>query len=173
MTENTLQWARLAGEGQSLQLDWQSVEEIIGSVRARMRQRDPSHRVRAEVPPGLPLVRADPVLLGQLLENLVDNALKYSEGPVDIQARQEGVAVSVAVKDRGPGLSDEELCTVFDSFTRGAAAPGVRGVGLGLAVCQAIARTHGATLQARRRRGGGSSFVLSLPVHEQPPVIEQ
>ena len=124
MTENTLQWARLAGEGRALQLDWQSVEEVVGSVRARMRQRDPTRRVRAEVPAGLPLVRADPVLLGQLLENLVDNALKYSEGPVDIQARREGQAVNVAVKDRGPGLSDAELRTVFDSFTRGAAAPG-------------------------------------------------
>jgi two-component system, OmpR family, sensor histidine kinase KdpD len=172
MTENTLQWARLANDQQALKLDWESMEEVIGSVRARMRQRDPTRRVRAEVPTGLPLVRADPVLLGQLLENLVDNALKYSDGPVDIQARQEGAAVSVSVKDRGPGLSDDELATVFDSFTRGAAAQGVRGVGLGLAVCRAIAQTHGATLQAHRRRGGGSSFVLTLPVHEPPPMGE-
>jgi len=172
MTENTLQWARLAGEGQALRLDWQSLEEIIGSVRARIRQRDPTRRVRAEVPADLPLVRADPVLLGQLLENLVDNALKYSDGPVDIQARLNEAALTVTVKDRGPGLNDEELRTVFDAFTRGARSQGVRGAGLGLAVCRAIAHAHGGTLLARRRSGGGSSLVLSLPLDESPPVIE-
>ncbi len=172
MTENTLQWARLAGDSQALRLDWQSVEEIIGSVRARVRERDPSCRVRADVPTGLPLVRADPVLLGQLLENLIDNALKYSDEAVDIQARMDGPALTVAVKDRGPGLGEEELQTVFEAFSRGAHAQGVRGVGLGLAVCRAIAQAHGATLIARRRSGGGSSFVLSLPVAESPAVNE-
>jgi len=171
MTENTLQWARLAGESQALQLDWQSVEEIIGTVRARVRARDPSRRLSAEVPAGLPLVRADPVLLGQLLENLVDNALKYSDGPVLIQARMQGEHVTVAVKDRGAGLSDVELETVFETFTRGVQAQGVRGAGLGLAVCRAIARAHGATLTAQRRIGGGSRFVLSLPA-SSPPLVE-
>ncbi|MEO8151924.1 MAG: ATP-binding protein [Rhizobacter sp.] len=172
MTENTLQWARLVGDSQPLRLDWQSIEEIIGSVRSRLRQRDPSRRLHADVPGGLPLVQADPVLLGQLLENLVDNALKYSDGPVDIQARMQNGALAVAVKDRGPGLGDDELLSVFDTFTRGAHAQGVRGAGLGLAVCRAIALAHGATLVARRRSGGGSSFVLSLPVAETPLVEE-
>lgn len=172
MTENTLQWARLAGDGQPLRLDWQSIEEIIGSVRSRLRQRDLPRRLRAEVPVGLPLVRADPVLLGQLIENLVDNALKYSDGPVDIKVRQQGDELTVAVEDRGPGLTDEELATVFDTFTRGAAAQGTRGAGLGLAVCRAIAQAHGATIAARRRSGGGSSFVLGLPVTQVPQVEE-
>ena len=173
MTENTLQWARLAGDSHpSLRLDWQSIEEIIGSVRARLRERDPSRRVHADVPAGLPLVRADPVLLGQLLENLIDNALKYSDAAVDIQARMDGAALTVAVKDRGPGLGEGELQTVFEAFSRGSQAQGVRGAGLGLAVCRAIAQAHGGTLIARRRSGGGSSFVLSLPVPEPLPVGE-
>ena len=169
LTENTLQLVRLANSTQSLTRDWESMEEIIGSVRARVRERDPARRIRAEVPTGLPLVKADSVLLGQLLENLVDNALKYSDAAVDIQARMEKGKVSVAVKDRGPGLSEAELITVFDTFTRGARAQGIRGAGLGLAVCRAIAQAHGATLIARRRSGGGSSFVLSLPAAELPP----
>lgn len=168
VTDNTLQWARLASNSQALRLDWQSIEEIIGSVRARVRERDPARRIRAEVPADLPLVKADPVLLGQLLENLVDNALKYSDAAVDIQARMQSGQVSVAVKDRGPGLSEAERVTVFDTFTRGARTQGIRGAGLGLAVCRAIAQAHGATLIARRRSGGGSSFVLSLPAAEPP-----
>ena len=78
LTENTLQLVRLDHAGE-LRLDWESVEEIVGAVLARVRQRDVARRIQSRVPAGLPLIKADPVLLAQLLENLLDNALKYSE----------------------------------------------------------------------------------------------
>lgn len=168
MSDNTLQWVRLSAPAPALRLDWESVEEIVGAVLARVRRRDPARRVRAQVPAGLPLVRADAVLLGQLFDNLLDNALKFSDGPVRLGAAAADGAIEIEVLDRGPGIEAGELPRLFDTFFRGVHARGVRGSGLGLAVCQAIAAAHGATLSAAPRPGGGSRFVLRLPVEAAP-----
>ncbi len=74
VTENTLQLVRLTSPAQTLRRDWESLEEIIGAVLARVRQRDPGRRIKSRVPEALPLVKADPVLLAQLIGNLLDNA---------------------------------------------------------------------------------------------------
>lgn len=168
VTENTLQLVRLASSAQELQRDWEAMEEIVGAVLARVRQRDPGRRIKSSVPEGLPLVRADPVLLAQLLGNLLENALKYSEGAIDLAVRTSPGELVVSVKDRGPGISEAELDTVFEPYARGD-HPGSRGAGLGLAVCRAIAQAHGGRLTLRRRNGGGSNFSLTLPVEAQPP----
>jgi two-component system sensor histidine kinase KdpD len=172
MTENTLQWARLSGPQPGLRADWESIEEVVGSMLTRVRRRDPSRRVQAQVPGGLPLVRADAVLLSQLLENLVDNALKYSEGPVELRVQAQADALCVDVLDRGPGIADADLPHVFDTFYRGAQVRSQRGAGLGLAVGRSIAELHGGSLTVRPREGGGSRFRLSLPLHDAPSAAE-
>lgn len=167
VTENTLQLVRLASTNQALRRDWEAMEEIVGAVLARVRQRDPGRRISSSVPEGLPLVKADPVLLAQLITNLLENALKYSEGAVDLVVQVQTDEMRVAVKDRGEGIPDAEQATIFEPYARGDRA-GPRGAGLGLAVCRAIAQAHGGRLVLRQRAGGGSSFVLSLPVEAQP-----
>ncbi len=167
VTENTLQLVRLSGAHQELRRDWESMEEIVGAVLARVRQRDPARRIRSSVPDGLPLVKADPVLLAQLIANLLENALKYSEGAVELVVQVQAGEMRVMVKDRGEGIPDAEQDTIFEPYARGDRA-GPRGAGLGLAVCRAIARAHGGRLVLRRRQRGGSSFVLSLPLEVQP-----
>ncbi len=167
VTENTLQLVRLASTNQALRRDWEAMEEIVGAVLARVRQRDPGRRIRSSVPEGLPLVKADPVLLAQLIANLLENALKYSEGAVDLVVQVQASEMRVAVKDRGEGIPEAEQATIFEPYARGDRA-GPRGAGLGLAVCRAIAQAHGGRLVLRQRTGGGSSFVLSLPVEAQP-----
>ncbi|QJW83297.1 hypothetical protein HK414_00690 [Ramlibacter terrae] len=168
ITDNTLQLVRLENAGE-LHLDWQSVEEIVGAVLARVRARDAAHRIRSHVPPGLPLLRADPVLLAQLLENLLDNALKYTAGAIDLEVGTDGDAMEVRVADRGEGLRADSLA--FEPFRRGDLGAR-RGSGLGLAVCRAIAQAHGGALAVSRRDGGGSVFSVRLPVVESPPVPE-
>lgn len=168
VTENTLQLVQLTSSAQELRRDWESMEEIVGAVLARVRQHDPARRIRSRVTEGLPLVKADPVLLAQLLANLLDNALKYSEGAIDLVARVEGDELVVLVKDRGAGIPDAEQAAIFEPHARGD-RPGPRGAGLGLAVCRAIAQAHGGRLTLRRRQGGGSCFSLALPVESQPP----
>jgi len=170
VTENTLQLVRLSGESLRLRRDWESMEEIVGSVLARLRQRDTTRRIKSRVPRDLPLVKVDPVLIAQLLTNLLDNALKYTEGPVDLVVQLDGQHVTATVKDRGAGVDDDGQ--LFEPFVRGRheRESGLRGAGLGLAVCRAIAQAHGGTLVARRRSGGGSSFRLELPVEAEQPA---
>lgn len=170
MTDNTLQWVRLNADAATLRLDWESVEEIIGSTLSRIRRRDPSRRIQARVAPGLPLVRADAVLAAQLLANLLDNALKYSDGPVHVDADVVGNALQIEVRDRGIGIDESEHAQLFDTFFRGAAARKVRGAGLGLAVSRAIAQAHGGTLDGEPRDGGGSIFRLRLPLAAAPAM---
>lgn len=178
ITDNTLQLARLDAVGLDVTRDWESLEELIGSVLRRHRQRDADQRLRARVDPGLPLLRCDAVLIVQLLDNLVDNALKYGgTGPVELTARKVADRVVVAVRDRGPGVPPEATARIFEAFQRGTTCSHTdakptesdrRGTGVGLALCRAIARVHQAELIVRPRRQGGASFELSLPVEQAP-----
>ena len=171
VTENTLQLVRLTGSPQSLKRDWESMEEIVGAVLARVRQRDPERRIKSTVPEDLPLVKADPVLLAQLISNLLDNALQYSDGAIDLSVSVEAQELLVCVKDRGPGIPEAEQKVIFEAYTRGDQS-GPRGAGLGLALCRAIALAHGGRLTLRPRRGGGSNFVLALPLDAEQPGTE-
>lgn len=183
MTDNTLQLARLDAPGVVLRLDWESAEEIVGTALAHARRHGSDKRVRARLEPGLPLLRCDALLLSQLLDNLIDNALKYSAGPVELvvrlQARLPGEAgapqIVLAVRDRGPGIPPSERARVFEAFQRGptAAAVAARGSGVGLAVCHAIARAHGGDLRLRPRAHGGTSFELWLPAVPMPTPEEE
>jgi two-component system sensor histidine kinase KdpD len=173
LTDNTLQLARLDTPGLSLRLDWESIEELVGTVVRRVRQRDAMREVRIAIEPALPLVRCDAVLLVQLLDNLVDNAFKYGGGEVGLRAFRRGDRLVLAVDDRGSGVPAEWRVRIFEVFQRApaiqtAAAP-PRGAGVGLAVCRAIARAHGGELSLHDRAGGGSSFELSLPIAPLPP----
>jgi two-component system sensor histidine kinase KdpD len=168
LTENTLQLVRLESAGE-LALDWQSVEEIVGAVLGRVRARDVNRRIHSQIPPALPLIKGDPVLLAQLLENLLDNALKYSADIIDLTAASDGKHITLAVHDRGDGIAAGEELAIFEPFRRGDRS-GKRGTGLGLAVCRAIARAHGGELTREARGDRGSSFVLRLPVEQVQPV---
>lgn len=176
MTDNTLQMARLESAGAVLQLDWESAEEIVGTVLRRVRlraDRQPgARRVRARLEPELPLLRCDALLLTQLLDNLVDNALKYGgEGGVEILVRRDAAHLVLAVRDRGPGVPPGWRERVFEAFQRGAAVghePPRRGAGVGLAACRAIARAHGGEMRLRQRSHGGASFECWLPLASTP-----
>ena len=179
IAENTLQLVRLDGGRLALHRDWESLPEMLGTVLGRLRQRhvtlDLPRRVHARVAPELPLVWGDAVLLTQLIENLVDNALKYSDGPVEVLLRADPAGVLLAVRDRGPGVPAAQRERIFEAFERGEPvasgspdAPARRGAGLGLAVGRAIAKAHGGQLSVRQRGHGGASFELRLPVADKP-----
>jgi two-component system sensor histidine kinase KdpD len=149
----------------------------------RLRQRHGAIGVRLRIEPSLPLIRCDAVLIVQLLENLIDNALKYA-GAVhefEIIARRSADHLMLAVADRGPGVPPVLREQVFEAFRRGAQTPPPgedampRGAGIGLAVCRAIAQAHGGEMRYRARRGGGASFELWLPLAGSPdmPIPEQ
>ena len=110
----------------------------------------------------------------QLLENLIDNALKYTPAglAIDVTVRSQGERLCLAVRDRGPGIPPGERQRLLEAFERGESGrrAASRGAGLGLALCQAVAHAHGATLSLRERRQGGCHAEVSFPL-ETPPAI--
>jgi signal transduction histidine kinase len=131
--------------------------------------------LRFEVDDGGPLwTRAHRSLLGQLLDNLIENACKYSEPgtPIVVHACREPGTVALTVEDRGCGIPPEDLPRVFEPFYRAETARrlGHTGVGLGLAVARRIAATHGGTITAENVAGGGCRFVVRLPQGPAPDV---
>lgn len=177
LTDNTLQLARLDTPAVALRCDWESTEEIVGAVLRRARRRPEGGRVRAWVEPALPLLWCDAMLVSQLLDNLLDNALKYSpaETPVELHAMRDGEHLVLAVSDRGPGIAPAWREKVFEVFQRGDTASeqpladGGRGAGVGLAVCRAIAHAHQGELLMRPRAEGGCRFECRLPLRGDGP----
>ena len=115
---------------------------------------------------GAPTVIGDPALLRQLVSNLVDNALKFTErGRVDVFVGGDRTRAVVEVADSGPGIPEEELAHVFDRFYRAdkARSRTVPGTGLGLAIVRSIARVHGGSVSAGRAPGGGALFKATFP----------
>jgi two-component system sensor histidine kinase KdpD len=79
----------------------------------------------------------------------------------------------VEIADRGPGLKDEERIRVFDKFYRGSAAvKGQRGAGLGLAICRAVVEAHGGRIWEENRPDGGARFIFTVPLEDQPPMVD-
>jgi two-component system sensor histidine kinase KdpD len=163
---------RLANADQDIKRDWESMEEIVGAVLARIRHRDPSRRITSSVPGGLPLIKADPVLLAQLISNLLDNALKYSQEAIELTVTVSDHELQVTVKDRGKEILKEKYASIFEPYTRDDLS-GQRGAGLGLALCRAIATAHGGSLTLRRRSGGGNSFTFAMPLDAKQPESAQ
>ncbi len=122
-----------------------------------------------------PWTRAHRPLLGQLLDNLLENACKYSEPgtPIVVRTWSEPDAVALAVEDGGCGIPLDDLPRVFDPFYRTEAARrlGRSGVGLGLAVARRIAEAHRGTITAKSEPGRGSRFVVRLPM--APAVVDR
>lgn len=176
MTNNILQFARLDAE-KRIKCDWQSAEEILADLMRRWRGRNLGHRLQIQLQPQLPLLWCDAVLIGQLLENLVDNALKYSppDSPVSIDVHLENHLCLFSVSDKGQGIDSRWHHTIFEPFQRGPidqhGTPTV-GAGVGLALCRAIARAHGGDVSLLCPADGGSCFSLQLPLYELPADLQ-
>ena len=108
-------------------------------------------------------VRADRLRAEQALANLVDNALRYGEGVVELTAEAAPDGVRLHVRDRGPGFDPDLNGRAFERFTRGDRARSRGGTGLGLAIVDAIARSHGGAAGAGPREGGGADVWIELP----------
>jgi two-component system osmolarity sensor histidine kinase EnvZ len=112
---------------------------------------------------GLAPFRFAPLAIRRAVSNLVDNALRYAGGEVEIAARREGDRVVIEVLDRGPGVPAGEVERLKRPFTRmNEARSGPGGAGLGLAIVERIARAHGGSLELAPREGGGLAARLSL-----------
>jgi signal transduction histidine kinase len=125
-------------------------------------------RLELRVDGALPLVRIDPLRMNQAVDNLVTNAIKFSEPGTKIEIRMhaQNDVVGIAVRDEGPGITAAERGTVFKLFRRGKCGPASQtpGTGLGLAITKRIVQAHGGRIELESQVGKGSTFTVTIPV---------
>ncbi len=140
------------------------LEEVLAEQIARLAKRYPDHRIGSEIR-DLLLVRADSRMLSLAIRNVIDNACKHT--PASTQVRVGWFAANgsgeLRVEDSGPGIPEALQVRVFDRFFRGTTQPGVRGLGLGLSICQSFMELIGGTIRYFPSELGGAGFALSFP----------
>ena len=145
---------------------------VAGVIHDRTAHLRPEERPDFYVGP-LPEVRADPLMLRHVLDNLVGNAIKYVKpgtvARVDITAEDKpGLWTWVQFADRGIGIPDADKPEIFETFHRASTAAGYAGTGLGLAICKRIVERHGGEIGVSDNPGGGTRFHFTLPLKENP-----
>jgi two-component system sensor histidine kinase KdpD len=172
MVNNLLEMAKLQSGDVKPRMDWQSLEEIVGSALKGLEPALTEHPVKLELPADLPLVKCDAVLIERVLVNLIENATKYTAPgtTIGVTAAKTDAVLRVEVWDEGPGLPPGQERAIFARFARGQKESAVPGVGLGLAICEAIVEAHRGKIWAENRAPHGARFLFTLPLEEQPQV---
>ncbi|HLO98673.1 MAG TPA: ATP-binding protein [Fimbriimonas sp.] len=168
MIDNLLSMTRLESGPPELNLEYMYAEEVIGTAVALMRNQVPSHPLAVHVEGDVDEVYVDPILLNQVLFNLIHNAAKYSPvgSEILVHACNMGDFVEISVRDRGPGIPEKERERIFEKFVRLESEKGTEGTGLGLSIAKLVVELHGGTISVDSRKGGGSSFCIRLPAHK-------
>jgi two-component system, OmpR family, sensor histidine kinase TctE len=167
LTDATVAHRMEAAEAQALPVA-ALVDEVVGRLDPDLRP-----RVRTAFGPGAEtaVLRGDRVSLREMLRNLIDNALVYTTGPIDVAA---GVApdakITLAVLDRGAGIAPSDRARVLERFVRGPGGEGRVGSGLGLAIARRVVEGHGGRLALDDREGGGLAVTVELPVQAPAPA---
>ncbi|WP_409032068.1 DUF4118 domain-containing protein [Janthinobacterium sp. CG_23.3] len=172
LVANLLDMARIESGHVRLNLQWQALEEVVGSALRASAAQLRSHTLRTRLADALPLVRYDAVLIERVLCNLLENAAKYTPAgsAITVAAEPSGQYLQVTVYDDGPGLPVGREEAIFEKFTRGERESAKPGVGLGLAICRAIVEAHGGTIRAGRAPRHGAAFVFTLPLGTPPAM---
>ncbi len=123
--------------------------------------------VQTDISESLPALRANPIRLRQVLDNVVGNAIKYSnkDGEVTISIHSEGDQIILQVTDDGPGIPIPDQAHIFDKFYRGRNMDKQEGSGLGLAIVKSIVDAHQGRIWVESNLGQGSTFFIVLPVN--------
>jgi two-component system OmpR family sensor kinase len=148
-----------------LRLDRLELRETFDGVSRRFARRADEGGREMEVTVPISLVLdGDRLRLDQAIGSMVDNALRYGAGPIDLEARVEDGAVEIHVLDRGEGFSKEFIGRAFERFSRASSSERDGGSGLGLAIVRTVARAHGGDAHVANRAGGGADAWLTLPI---------
>lgn len=143
----------------------QSLHQAIESVRLPIQNRE--GELQVQISPILPAIRGDAFHLKQVFINLLDNAIKYSEGKpeLEVKAYETDKHICISVEDHGLGMQPDQLKSIFKQYVRlqGQTTQGNRGFGLGLPYARMVVEAHGGYMQVSSKAGEGSLFSLFLP----------
>jgi len=171
---NLLYASRIHAGGLKMERSELDLPEVTKSVVRRFKGRSPDVEVSVRFPSRVPLVLADRERIEEVLFNLLDNAVKYTERGQHARIRVRGELtdddVVINVTDAGQGIPMREQERIFERFQRldNTAARRTQGAGLGLYICKAIVEAHGGRIWVRSTLGRGSTFSFSLPREEKP-----
>jgi signal transduction histidine kinase len=153
-----------------LNLEPTDLRSVLAQVLTVLKPRAKEKRIKVStfLPANLPPLQADPAKLGQILSNLLTNAVKYTleGGSVGIEARTvENGSVEIRVTDTGIGIDPEDQERIFERFTQvdGSGTRSQGGTGLGLAITKDLIELHGGAIRVQSQPGAGSSFIFTMP----------
>jgi signal transduction histidine kinase len=166
LIEDILTTARLEGDHARVKREPISVGELADRAAARFTARHPGRALEKTVDDSEHPIECDPVLLRRALDNLLDNAAKYSDAPVKFTVHPNGKSIDFEIVDRGVGMTAEELARAGTPFWRADTSRARRtgGVGLGLALARRIARAHGGDVSLESAPGRGTTARLQIPL---------
>ncbi len=168
MVTEILDLTRLESGAIQANREWYPLEEVVGGALARLESAIRGRDVRVKMPGTVVSVPVDPVLIEQVLINLVENAVKYTPSgtPIEIEGEALDGEIEVRVLDQGPGIPPGELDRIFEKFYRIEPDRRLPGTGLGLPICRAILAAHGGRIWAENRPSGGACFRFRIPLFE-------
>ncbi len=174
LVNNLLDMARIQSGGFNLKKEWLTLEEVIGSALKTLEPGLGGRHIALDMPDPLALIHVDGPLFERVLINLLENAGKYAgrKAQIGIHASVTPEQLQLEVWDTGPGIPAGQEQAIFDKFARGNKESAIPGVGLGLAICQAIVEVHGGTIAAHNRPEGGARFCVTLP-RDTPPELNE
>lgn len=164
---NLLDMTRIEAGTLKPKQDWVDIADVVQSAVERTRKHAPGRVIDTGIAADLPLIRGDCVLIGQVLFNLLDNAVKYGgEEPVNVYARRDGKDVLISVTDLGKGIPPEDLDRIFEKFYRRGKPDGRSpGTGLGLSIARGFVEAMGGRIQAESPalKKRGTRIVMRFP----------
>jgi PAS domain S-box-containing protein len=168
LVDNLLDTSRMEAGLLKLEKLETSITQLIKGVAAEANVRADEYRILPKITKRLPRVNIDVKRIRQVLDNLIDNAVKYSPSgsEIAISAVESGDELLISVTDQGPGIPPEELTNVFERMYRieQRLYSGADGIGLGLYICQKLVEGHGGRIWAESPPGQGSTFKFTLPL---------
>lgn len=174
LVRNLLDVARLEAGQVRARLDWCDPGDLCRVAARQVREPLARHAFTLDVPPVLPLIRADFVLMEQALANLLINAAHHTPPGTEVSLRAlvNSRELILEVADRGPGLPVGDTCRVFDRFHRAESAP-TGGLGLGLSIVKGFVEANGGRVEAQARPGGGALFTIRMPLTPVPEIPKE
>jgi two-component system phosphate regulon sensor histidine kinase PhoR len=169
LTDDLLKLSRIEAGRLELEIRPIRVETLVNSCveTARLNAKARKLEIHVDLQPNAPAVRGDGAQLGEVLQNLLDNALQYTPagGKIELKARSNGQNVTFTVTDTGIGIPESDLERIFERFYRVDAARSreAGGTGLGLAIARHIVEAHGGHIWVESAIGQGSRFHFSIP----------
>jgi len=169
VVENLLSITRIGGESVSLHKDLELAEEVIEGAVSKFARRYPHIRTEVELPEDLLLLPMDPLLIQQVLTNLLENAAIHGKTTslITVSLRQRGEVACITVADDGCGIAPDRLDNIFEGHVTAQQGDTKRNMGIGLSVCRTIIRAHGGTVTVKNRPGSGAEFCIELPMKEE------